>query len=245
MSFAIGEKAARVMRFLVGLRNPAVATALAGYGFTEADMAEGWALVHGLGKGKLAILPAQPRDMEVLLKLDAWENHWFPVSSASLERRFPKVFAGVFLNLQQAEGPAVAVTVRTFVDRYDELSAPNSKYGPEGAQAKELLAARGVAPAVVDEARNLLSQLTKVATAPISQASINEQEAALASAEDALWAWYLEWSQVARVAVKQRQLLRQLGFLTRHPVEEEPSPPPTGAPAPSGGVQGANAGAAN
>jgi len=111
------------------------------------------------------------------------------VSSASLERRFPKVIAGVFLNLQQAEGPAVAVTVRTFVDRYDELSTPNSKYGPEGAQAKELLAARGVTPAVVDEARNLLSQLTKVATAPISQASINEQEAALASAEDALWAW--------------------------------------------------------
>ena len=93
MSLAIGDKATRVIKFLVGLRSPSVATALAGYGFTEADMAEGWALVNALGKGKLAILPAEPRDMEVLLKLDAWENHWFPVSSASLERRFPAVFA--------------------------------------------------------------------------------------------------------------------------------------------------------
>jgi hypothetical protein len=235
MTFAIGEKASRVMRFLVGLRNPAVATALSAYGFTEVDMEEGWGLVHDLGKGKLAILPAQPRDLEVLAKLDAWENHWFPVSSASLERRFPTVFAGLFLNLQQAEGPAVAVTVRTFVDRYDELTAPNSKYGPEGAKAKELLATRGLTPVVVEEARNLLSQLTKVAASPITQAAIVEQEAELARAEDALWASYLEWSQVARVAIKQRALLRQLGFLNRHAVEEEPSPVP--APGTGGGGQ--------
>jgi len=224
MSFAIGEKATRVIRFLVGLRNPAVATALAGYGFTEQDLAEGWGLVNGLGKGKLAVL-SQPRDMAVLLKLDAWENHWFPVSSACLERRFPAVFERLFLNLQQAEGPQVAITVRTFVDRYDELTAPDSKYGPEGAQAKELLTTRGVTPGIVDEARNLLTQLTKVAALPVSEVSISEQEAELARAEDALWAWYLEWSKVARVAIKQRQLLRQLGFLTRRAAEEEPAPP--------------------
>ena len=233
MSFAIGDKATRVIKFLVGLRNPSVATALAGYGFTEEDMAEGWGLVNALGKGKLAVLPAQPRDMEVLLKLDAWENHWFPVSSASLERRYPAVFARMFLNLQQAEGPEVAVTVRTFVDRYDELTAPDSKYGPEGAKARDLLTARGVTPAVVDEARNLLSQLTKVAVAPITQASVVEQEAELARAEDVLWAWYLEWSKVARVAIKQRALLRQLGFLTRHAVEEDPASPPAPVPAPT------------
>ena len=233
MAFAIGDKATRVIKFLVGLRNPSVATALAGYGFKEEDMAEGWGLVNALGKGKLAVLPAQPRDMEVLLKLDAWENHWFPVSAASLERRFPAVFARMFLNLQQAEGPEVAVTVRTFVDRYDELSAPDSKHGPEGAKARDLLTARGVTPAVVDEARNLLAQLTKVAAVPITQASVVEQEAELTRAEDALWAWYLEWSKVARVAIKQRSLLRQLGFLTRHAAEDDPAPPPAPSPTPA------------
>jgi hypothetical protein len=242
MTFAIGEKASRVMRFLVGLRNPSVATALASYGFTENDMAEGWNLVNGLGKGKLATLPAQPRDLEVLSKLDAWENHWFPVSSASLERRYPAVFAQMFLNLQQAEGPEVAITVRTFVDRYDELTAANSKYGPEGIKARDQLVLRGVTAAVVDEARNMLAQLSKISVTPVSAVSVQEQEAELAKAEDALWAWYLEWSKVARVAIKQRALLRQLGFLTRHAVEEDPGPPPDPAPPPA--PRPANGGAA-
>lgn len=233
MSFAIGEKATRVIRFLIGLRNPAVATALANYGFSEKDMAEGWSLVNALGQGKLAVLPAQPRDTEVLQKLDAWENHWFPVSSASLERRYPAVFERMFLNLHQAEGPQVAVTVRTFIDRYDALVAADSPYGPDGAKAQELLTARGVTPAVVDEARTLLTQLSKVASAPITQAYALEQDAELQRAEEALWAWYLEWSKVARVAIKQRALLRQLGFLTRHATEEDapvPVPGPTSAP---------------
>jgi hypothetical protein len=34
-------------------------------------------------------------------------------------------------------------------------------------------------------------------------------------AGDELWAWYLEWSQIIRTAVKNRRLLQQLGFLSR------------------------------
>lgn len=135
------------------------------------------------------------------------------------------MFARMFLNLQQAEGPEVAITVQTYVDRYDELTAPDSKYGPEGAKARDLLTARGVTPAVVDEARNLLAQLTKVAPVQIAQSSVAEQEAELEKAEEALWAWYLEWSKVARVAIKQRGLLHQLGFLARRAAEEDPLPP--------------------
>jgi hypothetical protein len=227
MSFTISDKATRVMRFLIGLRNPNIASALAGYGFTDDDLAEGWSLVNALGKGKLAFLPFT-RDRDVLLKLDAWENHWFPISAACLERRFPAVFARMFMNLQQAEGPEVAVTVRTYVDRYDELTAPDSKYGPEGAKARDALTARGVTPAVVDEARNLLAQLTKVAAPPEVQSSIAEQEADLEKAQAALWAWYLEWSKVARVAIKQRALLHELGFLARRAAEEDPVPPAPG-----------------
>jgi hypothetical protein len=60
--------------------------------------------------------------------------------------------------------------------------------------------------------------------------------------EDALWAWYLESSKVARVTIKQRALLRQLGFLNRHAVEEDPGPPPEPAPPPD--PRPANGGAA-
>jgi hypothetical protein len=225
----------------MGLRNPRIATALASYGFKDEDMQEGWTLINALGKGKLAVLPPGPRDMETLLKLDAWENQWFPIAQAALERRFPAVAARFFLNLVQTEGPEVAISVRTFVDRYEELVAGSEKFGAEAKKAQELLVTRGVTPAVVEEAKALLTKLTQMAE-PAEPVSVEEQEAELEAAETAMWAWYLEWSKIARIAVKQRVLLRQLGFLAvrRGGDEEEetdttttPVDAPTTAPAPA------------
>lgn len=232
MPISLGDKTFRVVRFLIGLRNPRVASALAGYGFKTEDMQEGWSLINALGKGKLAVLPPGPRDMEMLLKLDAWENQWFPIAQAALERRFPAVAARFFLNLTQTEGPEVAITVRTFVDRYEELLAGSEKYGAEAKQAQALLTARGVTAGVVEEAKALLTKLTQLAEAPKSE-SMEEQEAELEAAEAAMWAWYLEWSKIARVAIKQRVLLRQLGFLaTRRggDEDEEEAPAAPGSP---------------
>jgi len=39
--------------------------------------------------------------------------------------------------------------------------------------------------------------------------SVEEQEAELEGAEAAMWACYLAWSKIARVAIKQRVLLRR------------------------------------
>lgn len=232
MPLSLGDKTFRVIRFLLGLRNPRVATALTGYGFKDEDMQEGWGLINALGKGKLSVLPAGPRDMETLLKLDAWENQWFPIAQAALERRFPAVAARFFLNLVQTEGPEVAISVRAFVDRYDELVAGSEKYGPEAQKAAELLTTRGVSAGVVNEAKVLLTKLTKVAE-PAEPVSVEEQEAELEAAEAALWGWYLEWSKIARIAIKQRPLLRQLGFLSvrRGAEEEEDEPEAAAAPA--------------
>jgi hypothetical protein len=212
MKLSLGDKTFRVIRFLFGL---------AGYGFKQADRDEGWALINALGKGKLAVLPAEPRDMEALLKLDAWENQWFPIAQAALDRRFPAVAAKFFLNLAQTEGPAVAISVRTFVDRYEELAGGVEKFGAEAPKALELLVGRGVTAAVVAEAKALLTTLTQVAS-PEVPPSFEEQQEELEKAEAAMWSWYLEWSQIARVAIKQRALLKELGFLnTRRGAEEE------------------------
>jgi hypothetical protein len=226
MPLSLGDKTFRTIRFLLGLRNPRIATALTGYGFQQSDMEEGWSLINALGQGKLAVLPNGPRDMETLLKLDAWENQWFPISQAALDRRFPALSARFFLNLTQTEGPEVAITVRTFVDRYDQLAAGGEKFGAEAAQALALLAQRGVTAAVITEAKDLLTKLTQVAE-PAEPVSVEEQEAALEAAETAMWAWYLEWSKIARIAIKQRPLLRQLGFLSaRRGSEEEETEEP-------------------
>ena len=48
----------------------------------------------------------------------------------------------------------------------------------------------------------------------VDVSTIDRDAEQLARAEGALWAWYLEWSQIARVAVTQRALLRQMGFVS-------------------------------
>jgi hypothetical protein len=93
-----------------------------------------------------------------------------------------------------------------------------------------------VTAAVVAEAKAMLTTLTQLAS-PEIPASFEEQQKELEKAEEAMWAWYLEWSQIARVAIKQRALLKELGFLnTRRGAEEEEgeratTPPNTTTPA--------------
>jgi hypothetical protein len=53
MAISYGEKAQRVLKLLLGLRNRRIAAALTAYGFTEADMREGWARLQALGSSKL------------------------------------------------------------------------------------------------------------------------------------------------------------------------------------------------
>jgi hypothetical protein len=211
MALPIGEKAARVMKFLMGMRNPRISSAMTAFGFKDADLQEGWTLLNAVGRVKLdASTPGA--DTSTLEKLDAWENRWFPIAAATLERRFPAVHSELFKNLSQTEGPAVAISVRTFVERFDQMATGSGVYGAAGAQAKAVLEARGLTASVLNDARGLLETIGKVATIDVAIAA--QDPKALDKAEHDLWAWYLEWSQIARVAVTQRVLLKQMGFLT-------------------------------
>lgn len=210
-NLTVGDKAARVLKMLIGMRNARVAAAMAAYGFGDAALQEGWTLLQAVSRDRLGSAHDKAASSEIIDKLDAWENRWFPIASATLERRFPAVSAQVFKNLTQTSGPEVAVSVRTFVERYDQMAASVGSYGPEGAAATAILTARGLTSAVVDEARALLDTVGRIETYP-DVTTIEEDEDALAKAEADLWSWYLEWSRIARIAVKQRALLKQMGF---------------------------------
>lgn len=242
MAMSLGTKAERMLKLLIGVRNPRVASALASYGFTEQTIQEGWELLQAVGKTRYDV-SAPPGDVQVISQLDAWENQWFPIAYATLQRHFPASHGRLFLNLSQTEGPEVAISVRTFLDRFDLMSKGADPYGAEGPKAAAILAQRGLNADAVRQARVLLEQLGKVAPAA-TPLSLEDEKAALQRTEDALWAYYLEWSQVARIAVKQRPLLRQLGFLVPRSSgdtgSEDPEPPegPTPAPvaSPTGGA---------
>jgi hypothetical protein len=233
---SVGQKAERVLKLLLGMENRRVATALAASGFTAADADEGWTLLRSLNRGKRGYAGAGPVNAAVWQDLDEWENRWFPVASATLQRRFPAVHAKMFLNLSQIEGPNVILSVTTFLERIAALTDPKAGYGPEGEQAKKLLEARGLTDATLGEARVLLEGLGKLKPATEPLPSIEDEKAEIAKAEEALWAWYLEWSEVTRAVIKDRRMLRELGFLypKRRAAEdedaEEPIVPPVVSP---------------
>src|SRR5262249_54920090 len=152
----IGDKATRSLRLLLGLRNQRIASTMALYGLREADIDEGWQLLQGLRGARLGIRPLGLADKKVIDEIDGWENQWFPIADATLSRRFPAGQARLFLNLSQTEGPAVVISVGTFVDRLQDMSKADGAYGPEGPKGLELLASRGLTPAVIEQARTLL-----------------------------------------------------------------------------------------
>ena len=214
-TMTIGDKAARVLKLMMGLRNKRIAHVMAAHGFTSADKAEGWKLLQAVGSGKLGATDDVPAQTNILAKLDAWENRWFPIAYATLERRFPAVHAQVFNKLTQTSGIELLVTVRTLLDRIEAMGKGEGAFGPEGPAAKALLESRGFTSSVISEANALIDEAA--AYDPGTGKTPAEEQAegeALTKAEADLWAWYLEWSQIARVAITQRSLLKEMGFLS-------------------------------
>lgn len=195
-----------MLRFLMGLRDPEVVLALEQHGFTEADRLEGYALIRQLTDERLGKPPPPPTSDDLLPQLDAFENFWFPIARAILRPRYPVVHERVFRKLKQTEGNALLLSVSTFVRRLDEL---RDEGGAEAEAALAHLARRGLDEAALDEVRQLLATVAHDAPDPLAHLPSPET---LAAAEDALWAWYIEWSAISRAAIKAPRLLRQLGF---------------------------------
>jgi hypothetical protein len=233
MRMTLGQKANRVLQFLLGLRVHSIATALAAHGFGEADLSRGWELLRGLSVGRLGVPSGTATDPTLVTNLDAWENKWFPIASATLASNHAAAHEAVFRNLAQTSGPEVIVTVGILLDRIDALPKAKDQggLGTDGAAARALLTKRGLTADVMDEARAILAQAAAVETAEEERV----EAASDPQSEDAMWRWYLEWSQIARAVLTDRRELRALGFLRRTESGEdvevpEPTPEPVVTP---------------
>jgi len=207
---SVGAKAERVLKLLLGLRHPRVAARLAGHGFTQEDLDEGWLLLRAVAGERLnapvpAAAPPRPDDLR---QLDALENLWFPIAGAALKRHYPRIHERVFANLSQTEGLEVTLSVGTFLRRLEALEGEGAS--PEDIAARALLERRGLTAGVIAQATRLIEVLGSVQ--PMPEPAPEEAAAALAEAEEALWAYYLEWSTIARKAITDGRLLRRLGF---------------------------------
>jgi hypothetical protein len=222
-SINLGQKSARVLRLLQGLADRRAATQMRAAGFSQEDLDEGWKLLREASAVRYARTPtlATPR---VVSDVDAWENYWFPIIDATLRRRSPAVHERVFLNLKQESGAAVLVSVRVLLDRLDELRKAKDE---ESKTARAVLETRGLDAAALDEVRGYLDQAATF-DAPDPDADAEEAAEAQAAAEEAMWAWYREWSQIARTVVTDGRALVALGLITvgRPRGGEEPSDEP-------------------
>ncbi|WP_437677264.1 hypothetical protein [Sorangium sp. So ce131] len=210
----IGQKAERVLLLLMGLRKNKVAAALVAHGFSDDDLAEGWRLLQRVTRTRLGfVATAAATDTGLVNEIDAWENKWFPIAAATLKRHAPAAHAWMFRNLSQTEGAAVLVSVSTFVERWESLAKSKEKGGPEaeGDEARKILAKRGLTKAVIEEAKQLLARAGKLETvAEVAPAAAGDED--FDRAEQQLWDWYLEWSTIVQSAIKDRRILRELGF---------------------------------
>ena len=209
---ATGGKAQRVLRFLLGLSHPRIAAVLVGHGFSQDDLDEGWRLLRELRTVRLdPSAPDPPTAQETVALLDRWENEWFPVARATLRRHFPKQEQAVFHRIGQTQGNEVVLSVSAFLARIDGLPLV-----PDGKKALELLRRRGLTPAVMSEARQLLTRLREppgMEHVEVGSPPPPDPRAEWPAREAALWGWYLEWGSIAQKKIKDRNLLRQLGFL--------------------------------
>ncbi len=202
-----GEKAYRALDLLTGLYDPKLRRELSAYGLDDEEVEKGWALLKQYAQSRKAAR-ASDDTPERVRQLDAWENRWFVVSDATLTRAFPKVRAWLFNRLRRQSGYDVVLGVDTFLARIEALEKGVPQLGQEAKQARAHLNKRGLTKAVVQEARVLCDRLREAHK--LSDPVCNPEEEA--AAEEALWAWYLEWSGIARSVLTDKLLLNHLGF---------------------------------
>lgn len=216
------QKAERVLRFVLSLRNPKISGILVAHGFGPKDLDEVWTLFRATAPVSFA--PPQPIDTgfpDAHDQVQAWQRRWRRVISASLERHVP-LTAAVWRARTKTVHPSMPIPwAMTFLSFYDSLhSAAGSPSGSapdtaatEARAALEILSTRGLTPQVVDELR---AMITTIQSLPSGHLPAQEPEATpdIDQAIGELWAWYLEWGQVLRTQAGDGRILRQAGFLS-------------------------------
>ncbi|MEO0326233.1 MAG: hypothetical protein AAF447_25015 [Myxococcota bacterium] len=221
----VGDKADRVLKFLLSMNNAHVSRALVQHGFTERDADEGWNRLRALSDGRLDRALPRVASPEELGRLDQWENRWFPIARATLQYAYPELEAFVFQNLRQTSGSQVVFSVQKFIERVRALET-DPEVGDDGAAARALLVERGLDDEELAFADALVTKLRIVAEPADTAPAVDRER--LEAAEEAVWRWYLQWSAIARAVISDKRLLRLMGF--RRTGRATPTEDPTPAP---------------
>ncbi|MBU1238252.1 hypothetical protein KKF84_16710 [Myxococcota bacterium] len=215
--FTREEKFFKQLKFLISFNNPKVVALMAARGFDQESLDEGWRHLRGAAGWMFAIPESEKGilfadNSEMLTKLDAWENTWFDVADAGLNRKFPIMHKKIFTNLTKASGFGVDKKIRTFLDRIDDLEEMTVNEGEENPrEALEMLEKRGLTKKERDYAKSLLKA---VLDNPMPEEFMVDPKVIETKkrAEEDLWAWYLDWRKTARTIVGNEKLRAIMGI---------------------------------
>ncbi|HEU4409997.1 MAG TPA: hypothetical protein VFS43_32380 [Polyangiaceae bacterium] len=222
----------RVLTFLRAIgTSKSIRRLMVARGYTPNDHQEGWALLHKVS-GFLTEDPPEEADVTVrdaIAELDRWDEDGFRLVRAALSRLHPEAGAFVLRGLGPATGAAAVLSVKNLLDRLDALeSSPERKATrKEDRAALATLEKRGITPAV----RKRLRELVGIAQSAGALDPYDPRPGEAATQQylndlEALRAWFLDWSETARAAIKRRDYLIRMGLAhrsTKRPGADEPS----------------------
>lgn len=213
----LDETRARAAKFLgaIGI-NRAIRLAMNGRGYTDAYHAKGWDLLHAASGYAPSAPPAPTVDDAIrtaITTIDAEDEDLFRLVRATLVHNFPKQAAVVLEGIGPSTGSVSVVNVKKLVERIRAL-AKSTDAGEKAAAAE--LGNRSLGDAALSRLEGL------IATAQTAAAILPTDDAGAAAADEkhvgalrALRAWYEEWTEIARSAVKRRDHLILLGLAKR------------------------------
>ena len=148
-------------------------------------------------------------------KVEVWVARAFQVSHAALRYEHPEVHAHVFQGeLQASRGFGALVVASLFLDRLDEIQTSPDRKATRKADHAALakLTERGFG----EEERERIRKLVQVAHSAIDSDGLGtvDQESAT-KALYKLRVMYLEWAEIAKVAITSRRELLRLGLVRR------------------------------
>ncbi|WP_437645054.1 hypothetical protein [Sorangium sp. So ce362] len=206
----------RSLKLLVNIQTTPFSERARREGYTADEHREGWRLLRvASGEEKPlehlfvevangGVLQGAER-LRLLQDVDAFENMWFPRTHVVIRRVVPRARrdafeAAFFKNLeQQPLGPAVIVSVRTFLSRLDGLSQSSDE---DAKKVRQTLVRRGLTEEKLKDVRDLLGKL-EVGGGPLPQRKVSAAELAKAQqaqreALDDLRDWFNDWATTFR-----------------------------------------------
>ena len=213
------ELPARALKFLSALsKSSVIHAALAARGYEEGDHQEGWELLLQVTGFRRPAAPVaeSPAARDAAAELDAWDEPNFRLIRATLDRRYPEQSLFVFEGLTPSKGDGAVPGVATLLDRLDALETSPTRKATRKADhaALAMLTKRGLSADERARLRALVNTATAAAKAS-EGASDAAEEAPSNEAVLKLYAWYGEWSEVARAVIKRRDHLIRLGLAKR------------------------------